>query len=342
MTEHEAFLQAIIAEPDEDAPRLIYADWLEEHGDPRGEFIRVQCALARPGRKTRWADLKAREQTLLAEYRKEWIKPLRGIWKMLRFRRGFVEGMTLTVQKFLERSERLFRLAPVRDVRLIEIDHFMVPALAACPHLAFLRGLSLSLGGLTDHTFPTLAASPHLARLTAFNFSSNYLGPDGIRALVKSRWLSGLTALDVGNSALEAAGVEILAATPAVARLTTLNLSFNVLGDAGLVALAESPHLAGLTTLSLCQTGVGDAGIWALATSPHLRRLTKLSLRRNHFSAAGALALAESPSLARLTRLDLAGNNLDQQTRQALRERFRSRVLFAESRTAPQGLFLHW
>ena len=31
----EAFLQAIRENPDDDAPRLIYADWLEERGDPR-------------------------------------------------------------------------------------------------------------------------------------------------------------------------------------------------------------------------------------------------------------------------------------------------------------------
>ena len=46
---HAAFLQSIIAAPDDDAPRLVYADWLEEHGgEPeRAEFIRVQCELAR-------------------------------------------------------------------------------------------------------------------------------------------------------------------------------------------------------------------------------------------------------------------------------------------------------
>ena len=40
------FLAAICANPDDDAPRLVYADWLDEHGDPRGEFIRVQVELA--------------------------------------------------------------------------------------------------------------------------------------------------------------------------------------------------------------------------------------------------------------------------------------------------------
>lgn len=48
MTEHEAFLAAICAEPLEDSPRLIFADFLELNGDGvRGEFIRIQCELAK-------------------------------------------------------------------------------------------------------------------------------------------------------------------------------------------------------------------------------------------------------------------------------------------------------
>lgn len=44
---NEAFIKAILADPDDDAPRLIYADWLDEQGqDQRAEFIRVQCRLA--------------------------------------------------------------------------------------------------------------------------------------------------------------------------------------------------------------------------------------------------------------------------------------------------------
>jgi uncharacterized protein (TIGR02996 family) len=42
-----AFMQAILADPEADGPRLIFADRLEEEGDPLGEFVRVQCELAR-------------------------------------------------------------------------------------------------------------------------------------------------------------------------------------------------------------------------------------------------------------------------------------------------------
>ena len=45
-----AFLDAILAHPDDDGPRLVYADWLDEQGQAaRAEFIRVQCELARLG-----------------------------------------------------------------------------------------------------------------------------------------------------------------------------------------------------------------------------------------------------------------------------------------------------
>src|SRR5688500_455808 len=40
-------LGAVAAAPEDDLPRLVYADWLEEHGRPqRAEFIRAGCRLA--------------------------------------------------------------------------------------------------------------------------------------------------------------------------------------------------------------------------------------------------------------------------------------------------------
>src|SRR5262245_53285184 len=48
MSERDAFIQAIIQAPDDDLPRLIYADWLDEHGESdRAEFVRVQIERAR-------------------------------------------------------------------------------------------------------------------------------------------------------------------------------------------------------------------------------------------------------------------------------------------------------
>ena len=47
LTLADGFLAAILAEPDDDAHRLIFADWLEDAGQTeRAEFVRLQCRLA--------------------------------------------------------------------------------------------------------------------------------------------------------------------------------------------------------------------------------------------------------------------------------------------------------
>ena len=93
MTPDAAFLQAIIASPDDDALRLAYADYLDERGDPRGEFIRIQIDLARlPEGDKRREVLEARERQVLMEHEDEFIGPFRSPLLHWRFRRGFVTG----------------------------------------------------------------------------------------------------------------------------------------------------------------------------------------------------------------------------------------------------------
>lgn len=47
-TDRAGFIEAIVRSPADDTPRLVFADWLEEHGDgPWGELIRVQIELAK-------------------------------------------------------------------------------------------------------------------------------------------------------------------------------------------------------------------------------------------------------------------------------------------------------
>jgi uncharacterized protein (TIGR02996 family) len=46
MNDNDAFLRAIREDPNDPARRLVYADWLEEHGDPKAEYLRLSCRLA--------------------------------------------------------------------------------------------------------------------------------------------------------------------------------------------------------------------------------------------------------------------------------------------------------
>jgi uncharacterized protein (TIGR02996 family) len=86
LTHDDAFLAGIIESPDDDAPRLIYADWLEEHGrEERAEFIRVLCELARLGEDDpRRGELGARERELLARHEQTWGERRGSWWGRLR------------------------------------------------------------------------------------------------------------------------------------------------------------------------------------------------------------------------------------------------------------------
>src|SRR5689334_8020900 len=102
MTTEQAFLAEICANPDDDAPRLVYADWLDEHGDAeRAEFIRLQCQLARTPRHPRLQELRRREKQLLAEHEADWLGPLHGALRKWKFRRGFLHTVDATADRLL-------------------------------------------------------------------------------------------------------------------------------------------------------------------------------------------------------------------------------------------------
>src|SRR5262245_37981669 len=112
MPSHEGFLRDISSNPDDDAPRLIYADWLEDNGDlDRAEFIPAQVQLARvPAEPTPPAALVRREAELLAEHGDEWraaLPRLRDVtWRD--FVRGFVEQAEVAgTRPFLTRGKEL-------------------------------------------------------------------------------------------------------------------------------------------------------------------------------------------------------------------------------------------
>ena len=48
MSDEAAFLEALKANPADDTTRLVYADWLDEHGEPaKAEYLRLVAAVVR-------------------------------------------------------------------------------------------------------------------------------------------------------------------------------------------------------------------------------------------------------------------------------------------------------
>src|SRR6184192_4170663 len=111
MTDAAALLAAIRQAPDDDAPRLIYADWLDEHGQPeRAEFVRVQCAMERiPPRTARWRPLNDRAQQLERDWRSTWTGPAHELVNDAYLGRGFVDRVLLTLDQFAASAAELVR-----------------------------------------------------------------------------------------------------------------------------------------------------------------------------------------------------------------------------------------
>src|ERR1051326_8315661 len=65
--EEAAFLQAMLADPHDLALRLVFADWLEERGDPRGELLRLTHTLTQAIDVPQRAQLESRMQALVHE-----------------------------------------------------------------------------------------------------------------------------------------------------------------------------------------------------------------------------------------------------------------------------------
>ncbi len=196
------FLEAICENPDDDVPRLVYADWLEERGDPRGEFIRIQCVLANmPDDDERRWSLLARERQLLWLYGKGWAGPVRRQARRYAFRRrASSKPSPCAPLTFWPRGEDLLRLAAVRQVRLLDAQACLAD-LAASPLLNRLAGLDLQhTDGLDVARAWPLLRSPRLAGLRALGLRGTGLvsGP-GLRALAACPHLTSLTALDLGG-----------------------------------------------------------------------------------------------------------------------------------------------
>lgn len=313
-TEAEAFLQRIRAYPDDDAQRLIFADWLDEEGDARGRFIRVQLALAElpegdPARRR----LQAEEQALLDAHRDDWEAPLRGLATGFVFHRGFVDELNVEARQFLRHAHEIFTASPVRHVHLLDVSDSL-PEVLQSPYLSRLSGLTVHGQHTGEPLARAVARSEHLAALRRLALTRDRLGDDAAEQLALAPNLANLEELDLGENEIAETGARALAASPHLGRLRRLELRGNRLGPAGAEALAGSERLASLERLGLAGNEVGLPRLLSLSGAHHLLRVPALDLTGNGLTAAALQAIFHRPvgseGAVRLRELDLSFNEL--------------------------------
>lgn len=192
MSDEAALLRAIGAHPDEDTPRLMYADWLDEHGRAeRAEYIRVQVARQRKlatGREN--LKLYNREVELYRAHAAQWLRELMPPGydpAIVAGERGFFAKARATVGDVLRAADHpcaglitdlTLRADPQSKSFADQIERLMGLA-----HFTNLSRLGVTDVPAVLHTSGALVlASGHFPRLTELNVSGGLIGDSAIGA----------------------------------------------------------------------------------------------------------------------------------------------------------------
>lgn len=305
--EHALYAE-ILRTPDDLGPRRVLGDLLLQRGDPRGEFIQMQCDL---DGKLDWA-LEERCRELLIQHATAWLPDFGTLATRPLFRRGFVEHVSCSAMTFLTKGAELVKLAPLRSLTLTGLSRVQdLERLLATPAIAQIRELEIHSAKLGKKHCQVLAASPILANLTRLALPGCTIGDHGAAALAGSKHLAQLRELILDQNAIETAGAEALAASTGLASVRHLDLSWNRFGARGVYPSMTSPNaFPSLTSLDLTACDLGGQGGDLVATSKARGKLERLVLARNSLDDGVARSLANASHYVNLRDLDLRGNEI--------------------------------
>jgi uncharacterized protein (TIGR02996 family) len=232
-----AFLADIIDHPDDDAPRLILADWLEEREQPLGTYLRAQVLLETEGDSSAAAGLKRKAAALYRKHGANWYPEFRDRVVRCTLRRGLLEKVhggagslldpaladSLAIHPIqcvkltdplgwtpLEQLQGVLELALLARIAELDLsgwnlDRTKTQALTAKPPFPRLRALRLRECNLNTECGLLLADWPGLATLRTLVLAGNRIRTAAIRALIASPHLGDLQLLDLRRNLMHAA-----------------------------------------------------------------------------------------------------------------------------------------
>jgi len=236
-------LNAIIENPDEDTPRLAFADFLDENGDDhdRAEFIRLQCGLSRADGTTIGCESAPnRQDELLCQHRERWEAETFGrMAKEVMFRRGFPESCSTTAAEFIQQGAEWCQRTPLRELGMSALSG-QAEQLTACSYLRHLTRLEILDRDFGDADLAVVAGSLHFARIEDLSIGKwwprhpTQVTDEGIRNLAESEFLPRLKHLNITASwNLCWSGLSTLAQSKRITGLRSLQLSNTIIDDRG-------------------------------------------------------------------------------------------------------------
>jgi uncharacterized protein (TIGR02996 family) len=216
MNDHDALLRAIGENPEEDTPRLMYADWLEENGDPdRADFVRNQVELAR-------IDLNDRARHPLVRKNVRYLTNFVPSWRSLLpridniqwgdFNRGLIEEVQANEEwPVVNHAAEIFAVPGIHILRLRTLSTSS-GTLGRVSQMSRLRALRLVAAGALAGMLRDLFASPNLSRLRILDLHGNR-ADDAVAADIADGRFPDLTELWLGSNAIGNDGAAALAAT---------------------------------------------------------------------------------------------------------------------------------
>jgi uncharacterized protein (TIGR02996 family) len=338
----EGFERALAENPDDLGAASAYADYLNEQGDPRGEFMRVQIALENESlSKSARAALKKQEADLLKKHEKDWLGPLaafllqakppRSNWRSetitYRFRRGWLSELEAHLLG-VEFTRALLRCKEARLLRKLHIHHCAYEFPEGHPNIPEYAEGTYAPGPDIDDAADDrdaamflLAKFPYFASVRILHLGNpvdetfddtDQCHTSGGMAYHYLKQMPHVEEIYLLAHGVEAAKIFALP----MPRLRLLHYYHG--RDYPLDKLAANQSLTKLTTL-LCHPHAlefddEEPGAYirlphlrAICHSPYLKALTNLRLRLTDFGDAGAKEFVQSGVLKRLKVLDLQG-----------------------------------
>jgi uncharacterized protein (TIGR02996 family) len=295
---------AIEAAPDDDATWSVYADWLQQQGDPRGELAAVDGPphdeLVARHERYLLGGLPKHFEIVSYTWRRGWLRTAKVMTKRAHEEAGISQAALVTTLLALPSSRFLEMLTlGAASVHEDGVPEAVIDALVATGPRPTLRTFAFETDGEEEMlswttTGPLDRALPLYPNLTTLDLDAGevVLGTLALPMLARLRIQTcGLTEDNLRS---------IIAAKLPLLRTLELWFGEHPMLDLAMAAVEAHPHI---TDLGIVNTSFTDELAAALAVSPSLAHRERLDLSRGTLTDAGALELARARADGRAPRL---------------------------------------